>query len=60
MTRRKVIQTPKGYLSYSQIQLWKADKQRYRKLYFANKSEHRLHNKEMEYGKIEDILFTGF
>lgn len=52
MAKRKTIQLPKGYLSYSQIQLWKANKERYRKLYYENKSEYRIRNKEMDYGKI--------
>jgi len=49
---RKTIQTPRGYLSYSQIQLWKNDKERYRKLYYEDRQEFRFNNKEMEYGKI--------
>lgn len=50
--KKKVIQLPKGYLSYSQIQLWKSDKKRYIELYFNNRNELRLSNSGLEYGKI--------
>lgn len=51
MKKRK-IQLPKGYLSYSQIQLWKSDKERYKQLYFNNRTELRISNAGMEYGKV--------
>ena len=50
--RKKVIQLPKEYLSYSQIQVWKHDKKRYKDLYFDNRQERRLENSGLEYGKI--------
>lgn len=50
--RKKIIQLPKDYISYSQIQLWKHDKKRYIELYFNNRNELRLSNSGMEYGKI--------
>lgn len=50
--RKKIIQLPKPHLSYSQIQLWKHDKARYRKLYYENRDEFRLHNSGLEYGKM--------
>lgn len=60
MARKKVIQLPKGYLSYSQIQLWKSDKKRYIELYFNNRNELRLSNSGLEYGKIvADALEKG-
>lgn len=49
--RKKIIQLPKGYISYSQIQLWKNDRERYKALYFDNRDELRISNKGMEYGK---------
>ena len=52
MPKKKYIQLPKGYLSYSQIQLWKSDKKRYIELYFNNRNELRLSNSGLEYGKI--------
>ena len=51
MKKRK-LQLPKGYLSYSQIQLWKSDKKRYIELYFNNRTELRMSNAGMEYGKV--------
>lgn len=60
MARKKVIQLPKGYLSYSQIQLWKTNKKRYIELYFNNRNELRLSNSGLEYGKIvADALEKG-
>jgi hypothetical protein len=60
MAKKKYIQLPKGYLSYSQIQLWKSDKKRYIELYFNNRNELRLSNSGLEYGKIvADALEKG-
>lgn len=50
--KKKYIQLPRIYISYSQIQLWKADKKRYIELYFNGKNEFRLNNSGLEYGKI--------
>lgn len=52
MAKKRYIQLPKGYLSYSQIQLWKADKKRYIELYFNGRNELRLNNSGLAYGKI--------
>lgn len=49
--KKKYIQLPKGYISYSQIQLWKADPIRYKAIYFDDRVEFRTTNKGMEYGK---------
>ena len=49
--KKKIIQLPKGYISYSQCELWKADPARYRQIYFDNRDELRITNKGMEYGK---------
>lgn len=50
--KKKIIQLPKGYLSYSQIQLWKSNKDRYRKLYYDNNQAYKIFNSGLEYGKI--------
>lgn len=61
MAKKKYIQLPKGYISYSQIQLWKADPERYKKIYFDARDEFRTTNKGMEYGKIvADALEKGY
>lgn len=52
MPKKKVIQLPKGYLSYSQIALWKSSPDRYKKIYFDDMNELRFSNPGMEYGKI--------
>ena len=43
---------PKPHLSYSQIQLWKHDEARYRKLYYENNGAYKLNNSGLEYGKM--------
>jgi hypothetical protein len=48
----KQIQLPKEHISYSQIQLWKNNKERYKKIYFENKIEYRLNNPGLKYGKV--------
>jgi hypothetical protein len=50
--RKKIIQLPKPHLSYSQIQLWKSDRERYRRLYYDNNNDYKLDNTGLEYGKI--------
>lgn len=58
--KKKVIQLPRGYISYSQKQLWKNDKQRYKEIYFDNRDELRTSNAGMEYGKVvADALEKG-
>ena len=46
------IQLPKDYLSYTQVTLWKANPERYKKLYFENRPELRVSNSAMDYGKV--------
>lgn len=50
--KKKVIQLPRGYLSYSQMQLWIKDKKKYKDLYFDDRDELRVSTRGMEYGKI--------
>lgn len=58
--RKKIIQLPKPHISYSQIQLWKSNKDRYRKLYYDNNSAYKLNNSGLEYGKVvADALEKG-
>jgi len=52
MAKKKYIQLPKTYISYSQCQMWKNSKDRYIQLYFNNCDEFRLNNSGLEYGKI--------
>lgn len=60
MAKKKYIQLPKGYLSYSQIQLWKSSRDRYIQLYFNGRDELRLNNSGLAYGKIvADALEQG-
>jgi predicted RecB family nuclease len=59
-----MIQLPKGYLSYSQVQLWLHDKARYKALYFDNRDDMRIENSGMVYGKqvaeaLENEVETG-
>ncbi len=49
--KKKIIQLPRAYISYSQIQLWMNDRERYKALYFDNRDELRITNKGMEFGK---------
>lgn len=58
--KKKVVQLPKGYVSYSQIQLWKNDPMRYIAIYMDGRDELRTTNSGQEYGKIvADSLETG-
>lgn len=58
--KKKVIQLPKGYLSYSQLTLWLADKEKYKALYFDERNELRTTNSGQAYGKIvADALENG-
>ncbi len=60
MTRKKYIQLPRGYLSYTQMELWQADPKRYKALYFDNRDELRVSNRGQEYGKVvADALEKG-
>jgi len=51
MAKKKYIQLPKGYLSYSQITMWRSSPARYKELYFNGRQEFALNNNSMEYGK---------
>lgn len=50
--KKKYIQLPKGYLSYSAKELWKHSPQRYKELYFNNNKNFILNNSGLTYGKI--------
>jgi hypothetical protein len=49
--KKKYIQLPKTYISYSQCELWKHDPERYKKLYMDGNQAYRLNNSGMDYGK---------
>ena len=60
MAKKRTIQLPKGYLSYSQCQLWINDQRKYAQLYFDNRDELRTTNLGQEYGKlVADLLERG-
>lgn len=46
------IELPKGYLSYSQYQMWKTAKDRYIKKYMDGREDMNIYNKSLEYGKV--------
>jgi len=48
--KKKIIQTPRGYLSFSQITLWMSNRDRYKKLYFDSDDSARFSNSGMEFG----------
>jgi len=50
--KKKVIQLPKGYLSYSQISLWMSSPERYKKIYFNADDSYRFTNTGMDFGKV--------
>lgn len=50
--RKKYINLPKGYLSYTQMSLWKSNPKKYGQLYFDDRTELGSYNNSMEYGKI--------
>lgn len=50
MANKKYIQLPKGYLSYTQVSLWKQNPTRYKELYFDNR-KNLVINESMAYGK---------
>lgn len=57
--RKKIIQLPKGYLSYSQIQLWKSNPARYISHYMDG-GDTDIHNSGLAYGKVvADALEQG-
>lgn len=58
--KKKYIQLPKGYISYSQIALWLRDPKQYKDIYFDGRDELRTSNAGMEYGKVvADALEKG-
>jgi hypothetical protein len=58
--KKRIIQLPRGYLSYSQKELWKNDRERYMGIYFDGREELRHSNNAMEYGKVvADALEKG-
>lgn len=60
MKKKKYIQLPKEYISFSQLALWQNDPERYKDLYFDNRDELRNSNRGMEYGKVvADALEKG-
>jgi hypothetical protein len=50
--KKKYIQLPRQYISYSQCELWKHDPERYKKLYMDGNQAYRLNNSGMDYGKV--------
>lgn len=50
--KKKLINLPKGYLSYSQVQLWNNDRNRYTEIYFNSRDDLRVSNAGMDYGKV--------
>ncbi len=60
MANKKYIQTPRGYLSFSQVSLWQKDPAQYAALYFDGRDELRPSNAGMSYGKVvADALEMG-
>jgi hypothetical protein len=60
VAKKKVIQLPTGALSYSQVSLWLADKNRYKEIFFNKNDGARFMNDGMRYGKIvADALESG-
>ena len=52
MAKKKIIQLPTGCLSYSQVSLWQADRNRYKEIFFNKKDSVRFMNEGMVYGKV--------
>src|SRR3990167_2097941 len=50
--KKKYIQLPQGYLSYSQLMLWLSDQNRYKQIYFDKRHELSTSNVGQEYGKV--------
>lgn len=58
--KKKIIQLPTGCLSYSQVQLWQADRNRYKEIFFNHNDGARFMNEGMAYGKVvADALEAG-
>jgi len=59
MPAKKYIQLPKGYLSYSQMMLWKSSPERYKAQYFDKRGDSYT-NAGQEFGKlVADALEAG-
>lgn len=52
MAKKKIIQLPRGYLSFSQVSLWQSSRERYKKLYFDGDQSYSLSNPGLTYGSI--------
>lgn len=52
MAKKKYIQLPKGYLSYSQWAMYKSSKDRYALKYFENRHDLNFDSNSLRYGKI--------
>jgi len=50
--KKRTLQLPRGYISYSQIQLWKSDKSRYKEVYFNGRHELGIRNSGMDFGSV--------
>lgn len=50
--KKRIIQLPRGYLSYSQRELWNNDPERYKAIYFDGRDDLRVSNRAMDYGKV--------
>lgn len=64
MSRKKYIELPQGYLSYSQMMLWLSSPKRYADLYFDRRDELKFTNPGQEFGKmvatsLEEGVDTG-
>ena len=52
MPKKKIIQTPQGYLSFSQVSLWQSNPERYKRMYFERDESARFTNDGMRFGSI--------
>jgi|6_EtaG_2_1085325.scaffolds.fasta_scaffold25442_5 hypothetical protein len=60
MAKKKIIQVPKGYLSFSQVSLWESSPSQYKKLYFDGDKRYGITNSGMEFGsRVADALEHG-
>lgn len=58
--KKKYIQLPNEYLSYSQMSLWMASPKRYADLYFDRRDELKFDNDAQQYGReVADALEAG-
>lgn len=54
---KKYINLPRKYISFSQMQMWRSSKDRYKELYFNGRQEYSIINDSMIYGtKFADSL----